>query len=86
MNKWLTLREAAAHVRLGERAFRQAVNAGRYPPGRHAALGRKKLWLATELDDALMGAKDAPGTDDPIMAAFHASQAQPAQIRPPRPR
>lgn len=81
MTKWLTSREAAEHVRLSERAFRMAVLAGRYPQGRVAALGRRKVWLATELDAALTGEKDDAAATDPIMAAIHARYPKTAEAR-----
>jgi len=83
MTQWLTAKEAAEHVRLSERSFRMAVIAGRYPQGRAAAMGRRKLWLASELDAALRGEKDdaASATADPIMAAIHARYPQTAEAR-----
>lgn len=82
MTKWLIQSEAAAHVRLCPRAFQDAVRDGRFPEGRPASKsGRRKVWAQSELDAALMGAKDEPATTDPIMAAIHAAEAEAAKRR-----
>lgn len=81
MSKWLTSREAASYVRLSERAFRLAVLAGRYPQGKAAALGRRKLWREADLDAALTGDKADAAATDPYMAAIHAAYPQIAQTR-----
>ena len=68
--KWLTAKEAASHVRLSDRAFRLAVMAGRFPQGRPVTEGgRRKVWLAEELDRSIMG--EDTTSSDPIMDAIH---------------
>lgn len=88
--RWLTVAEAAAHVRLCPRAFRDAVAEGRFPAGRPASKsGRRKVWSEAALDAALMGVNDAPAVRedpapqpvDPIMAAIHAAEAEAAARR-----
>lgn len=91
--RWLTLPEAAAHVRLCPRAFQAAVSDGRFPAGKPSSKsGRRKVWSEAELDAALMGVKHAtdaaPDRDDPalqptdpIMAAIHAAEAEAAARR-----
>lgn len=92
--RWLIQSEAAAHVRLCPRAFRDAIAEGRFPAGRPASKsGRRKLWSEAELDAALLGDKDAPTTRndpgddpspqpaDPIMAAIHAAETEAAARR-----
>lgn len=71
---WLTVKEAAAHVRLCESAFRKAVKAGRMPQGRAPTVGgRRKLWQAAELDAAREAPKEyltlneaAAAVDEPV--------------------
>lgn len=72
--RWLTAEEAAAHVGLSLRTFREQVKAGRYPQG-YPASPRRKRWDRAELDAALTGKKHGQKeTSDPIMAAIDAAE------------
>lgn len=79
---WLTRIEAATRCRLCERSFRMRIMDGRLPQPKR--LGRRLLWLDTDLDAAISG--DTLESSDPIMAAIHAAEAKAATTRRTQPR